>query len=153
LIRVAHYSSILQAFDDSKGVLYLSLNLVIANIILSIPLTMLWGIKGTALSTLIANIYNWIMMLRRISGHLDLKIYQVLPFGYYFRVLGVATAVGFLVWWSRFTLFAANNTLIGLAWSICTFFVLFGIVGSLTNVIGSDDWEKLRNWLSFKFLR
>jgi O-antigen/teichoic acid export membrane protein len=48
LLRVTNYGSILQAFGDTRGVFYLSLNLVLANLILSIPLTMMYGITGTA---------------------------------------------------------------------------------------------------------
>lgn len=153
LIRVTHYGSILQAFGDTKGVMYLSINLVIANIVLSIPLTIWLGITGTALSTLLANLYNWYIMLRRIGGHMDLKPSKVLPFPYYLKVLGTAAAVGLPVWWSRFQLFTEGQVLLGLAWSISVYLVLFGLAGSLLGVISSDDWQKLRNWLSLKFLR
>lgn len=153
LIRVTHYGSILQAFGDTKGVMYLSINLVIANILLSIPLTLWLGITGTALSTLLANLYNWYIMLRRIGGHMDVSPSKVLPFPYYLKVLGTAVAVGLPVWWSRFELFTEGQVLLGLAWSIPVYLLLFGLAGSLVGVISTDDWQKLRNWLSLKFLR
>src|SRR5699024_8450236 len=101
LLRVTDYGSILPAFGDTKGVMYLSINLEVANIILSIPLTMLWGINGTALSTLLANVYNWYVMLRRIGGHMELPPRKVLPFPFYLRVLGLSAAIGLPVWLSR----------------------------------------------------
>lgn len=153
LIRVTHYGSILQAFGDTKGVMYLSINLVIANIILSVPLTMIWGINGTALSTLLANLYNWYIMLRRIGGHMELKPHQVLPFDYYIKVLTTAALVGLPVWASRFYLLEESQTLLGLAWSIPVYLILFGSIGTLVGVISSSDWKQLRNWLSLKFLR
>ena len=153
LVRVTHYGSILQAFGDTKGVMYLSINLVIANILLSIPLTMWLGINGTALSTLLANLYNWYITLRRIGGHMDLKAREVLPFNYYLKVLGTAVLVAVPVWLSRFYLFGAEQTLAGLGWSISVYLLLFGIVGTTVGVITSKEWKQLREWLSFKFLR
>ncbi len=153
LVRVTHYGSILQAFGDTKGVMYLSINLVMANIILSIPLTMWLGITGTALSTFIANIYNWYIMLRRIGGHMELPAHKVLPFPYYLSVLGLAAVTGVPVWFSRFYLFEEAQVLLGLAWSIPVYLILFAVVGTLTNVIGDDDWKKFRSWISLKFLR
>lgn len=152
LIRVTHYGSILQAFGDTKGVMYLSINLVIANIILSIPFTMLWGIIGTATSTFIANIYNWYITLRRIGGHMDLPPRKVLPFPFYFRVLAVSILVGLPVWFSRFNFFAEEQVLMGLGWSIPIYLILFAVVGTLTNTITDDDWEKFKEWASLKFL-
>jgi len=153
LIRVTHYGSILQAFGDTKGVMYLSINLVVANILLSIPLTIWLGITGTALSTLLANLYNWYIMLKRIGGHLDLKPSKVLPFGYYLKVLGTAVVVAIPVWISRVYLFDEGQVLLGLAWSIPVYLILFSLAGSFFGVISSNDWKQLREWLSLKFLR
>lgn len=152
LIRVTHYGSILQAFGDTKGVMYLSINLVIANIILSVPFTMLWGIIGTATSTLIANIYNWYITLRRIGGHMDLPPHKVLPFPFYFRVLFISALVGLPVWISRFYIFSEEQVLGGLGWSIPLYLILFAVVGTFTNTITDDDWAKFREWASLKFL-
>ena len=152
LIRVTHYGSILQAFGDTKGVMYLSINLVVANIILSVPFTMMWGIVGTATSTLLANIYNWYIMLRRIGGHMDLPPHKVLPFPFYLRVLGLSVLIGIPVWYSRFYLFGEEQVLNGLGWSIPVYLLLFAAVGTLTNTITSEDWKKFRNWASLNFL-
>lgn len=152
LIRVTHYGSILQAFGDTKGVMYLSINLVIANIILSVPFTMMWGITGTALSTLIANLYNWVIALKKIGGHLELPAYKVLPFPFYLRVLFIAVLVGVPVWYSRFYFFGEDQVLGGLGWSVLVYLVLFAAIGTLTNTISSEDWDKFRNWISLKFL-
>jgi O-antigen/teichoic acid export membrane protein len=152
LLRVTHYGSILQAFGDTKGVMYLSINLVIANIILSVPFTMLWGITGTALSTLIANLYNWYIMLRRIGGHMELPPHKVLPFPFYLRVLVLSVIVGIPIWFSRFQLFGEEQIIGGLAWSIPLYLILFALAGTVTNTITDDDWKKFRSWVSLKFL-
>jgi O-antigen/teichoic acid export membrane protein len=152
LLRVTHYGSILQAFGDTKGVMYMSINLVIANIILSIPFTMFWGIIGTALSTLIANVYNWIWLLNRIGGHMELPAYKVLPFPFYLRVLGLSALIGVPVWMGRFYFVGEDQVIYGLVWCIPTYLLLYSVLGTLTNTIRSKDWENFREWISLKFL-
>jgi O-antigen/teichoic acid export membrane protein len=152
LLRVTHYGSILQAFGDTKGVMYLSINLVIANIVLSIPFTLLWGINGTALSTLIANIYNWYITLRRIGGHMELPPHKVLPFPFYLRVLALSAIIAIPVWYSRFYFFREEQVIGGLGWSIFLYLMLFAVIGTFTNTISDDDWKKFREWVSLKFL-
>lgn len=152
LMRVTHYGSILQAFGDTKGVMYLSINLVIANLILSVPLTMMYGINGTALGTLIANFYNWYITLRRIGGHMELPARKVLPFPYYLKVLGMSVLVAIPVWYGRFKWVSADQSLKGLLLSIVCFLTLFAILGTVTKVISREDWSQLKNWLMLKFL-
>lgn len=152
LIRVTHYGSILQAFGDTRGVFYLSVNLIIANIILSVPLTMMYGINGTALGTLIANFYNWYITLRRIGGHMELPARKVLPFPYYLKVLGVSALTAIPIWYGRFELIAENQVLKGLLVSMLSYLTLFSAIGTATKVISNEDWTQLKNWLMLKFL-
>ena len=152
LMRVTHYGSILQAFGDTKGVFYLSLNLVIANIVLSIPLTMLYGINGTAVGTLVANTYNWIITLRRIGGHMDLPAYKVLPFPFYLKVLGTSILVAGPVWYSRVAFIATESNIMGLVFTMSLFLILFSAIATLFGVIRAEDWHKFREWLLLKFL-
>lgn len=153
LVRVTHYGSILQAFGDTKGVFYMSLNLVVANIILSIPFTIWFGITGTALSTLIANIYNWLILLRRIGGHMELPFYKVLPFPFYFSVLGTSVLVAVPVWYLRMTFIPEESIIIGLIAGSTLFLISFAAAGTFLKVITADDWQKLKDWLMFKFLK
>ena len=152
LIRVTHYGSILQAFDDTRGVFYLSINLMIANLLLSVPLTMWYGIVGTGMGTLIANLYNWYITLRRIGKHMDLPSHRVLPFPFYLKVLGVSAITALPVWWARFELFTADRALIGLGFSIVVFLGLFSLLGTMLKVIRPKDWERFKNWILLKFL-
>jgi O-antigen/teichoic acid export membrane protein len=153
LIRVTHYGSILQAFGDTKGILYFSLNLLAANLILSIPMTWYFGIVGTALATLIANIYNWYIILRRIGGHMELPVRKVLPFPFYFKVLGVSILTAIPVWLARKFLIPAEQELVGLVFGMVTYLVLYALLATRLKVLTQDDWEKFRNWISLKFLR
>lgn len=153
LMRVTHYGSILQAFGDTKGVFYISLNLVAANVILSIPFTIMWGINGTAIATFIANMYNWYITLRRIGGHMDLPAHKVLPFPYYLRVLLTSVLVAIPVWILRDLLISPERDVIGLLFSISLFLVFFSLAGSLFKVITAEDWRQFKDWIFMKFMR
>jgi len=152
LLRVTNYGSILQAFGDTKGVLYLSMNLVAANIVLSIPLTYFYGITGTALGTLIANAYNWVITLRRIGGHMELPAYKVLPFGYYGRVLFLSAVIAFPVWYFRLLLINSENSVGGLVFTMGIYLLLFYIAGSAFGIISDEDRKQFKEWISLKFL-
>lgn len=153
LVRVTNYGSILQAFGDTKGVLYLSMNLVVANILLSIPLTILYGITGTAVGTLIANLYNWVITLRRIGGHMELPLSKVLPFPYYFNVLFTSAVLAIPVWWLRVSILEPDQPVPGILFIFLLYPLLFFITGSLTGVIGAADRQQFKNWILMKFLR
>jgi O-antigen/teichoic acid export membrane protein len=153
LMRITHYGSILQAFGDTKGVFYLSLNLVVANIALSIPFTIWFGIAGTAAATFIANMYNWYITLRRIGGHMDLPAHKVLPFPFYLKVLGTSVLVAIPVWYFRSLFFDTESVITGLVFGIVMYLFVFSVAATMLRVITSDDWKKLRNWLQLKFLR
>jgi O-antigen/teichoic acid export membrane protein len=153
LMRITHYGSILQAFGDTKGVFYLSLNLVVANIALSIPFTIWFGIAGTAAATFIANMYNWYITLRRIGGHMDLPAHKVLPFPFYLKVLGTSILVAIPVWYFRSLFFDTESVITGLVFGIVMYLFVFSVAATMLRVITSDDWKKLRNWLQLKFLR
>lgn len=152
LLRITHYGSILQAFGDTKGVFYLSVNLFTANVILTIPMTIWFGIAGTAAATFIANFYNWWITLRRIGSHMDLPATRVLPFPFYLKLLGVSLAAAIPVWLLRNAWIQADSEWIGLVFSTVTFLCLFSAAGSFTGAIRSDDWKKLANWLRLRFL-
>lgn len=151
LLRVTNYGSILQAFGDTKGVFYLSVNLVVANIILSIPLTIWFGIVGTAISTLLANVYNWCVTLRRIARHMEISVFKVLPFKFYGKVLAISLAVGIPVSIGRYYLLNQAAVWGRLGFSISLFLLLFGAVGTAAGIIKPKDWRDLKNWLSLKF--
>lgn len=83
---------------------------------------------------------------------MDIPAYKVLPFTFYFRVLGISVLCGIPVWLSRSYLIGEEQVLVGLAWSIPLYLTIFTALGTLLNIITRDDWKKLRSWLSLKFL-
>ena len=153
LLRVTHYGSILQAFGDTKGVFYLSLNLIVANIILSVFFTIWWGIIGTAVGAFLANFYNWYITLKRIGGHMEVAPFKVLPMKYYLKVLATAVAVAMPIWFGRYYFFTGAQHILSFVLSIIFYLAIFILVGSTAGVISKKDRMDLKNWLSLKFLK
>lgn len=153
LLRITHYGSILQAFGDTRGVFYLSVNLFTANIILTIPMTLWFGIVGTAAATFIANFYNWWITLNRIGTHMDLPATKVLPFPFYLKLLAVASLSALPVWIFRFVWIPAEVEWFGLLFTIVVYLGLFSAAGTISGVIRKNDWHKLNSWLRLRFLR
>lgn len=151
LIRVAHYGSILQAYGDTKGILQLAVQLVFLNIVLSIPFTIWFGIVGTATATLIANLLNWVLTLRKISSHIRLPATKVLPVKYYSKVILLSGTIGALVYYGIHMIQSMTD------WMLITlaFIVYMGLflgLGSMLKILEKSDWLNLRDLFSLKFL-
>jgi O-antigen/teichoic acid export membrane protein len=151
LIRVAHYGSILQAFGDTKKIVMLSLNLLISNVILTIPLTFYFGLIGAVIGTLIANLYNWVVTLKVIGGHLEVPWFKVIPFGNYFKIVGLSLVSGIMVM-TLSSLLLVESIVINLAWKSIIYLISFAFMGHFTGVISPKDRRDFLNWIQLKFL-
>ena len=151
LIRVAHYGSILQAYGDTKGILRLAVQLVLLNIILSIPFTIWFGIVGTASATLLANIVNWGFLLKKIGGHIQLPVKKVLPIKYYLKVVGLSSAIGIVIYFGMHQ-FKEFSDLMTISISFVIYISVFLGLGSMMNILEKSDWLNLRDLFSLKFL-
>lgn len=153
LIRVTHYGSILQAFGDTKGVFYFSLNLLTANVLLSVPMTIYFGIVGTALGTLIANLYNWLLILRRIGGHMELPFWKVLPFPFYGKVLALSLSIGAVMFTVKEYLLINIAPLYSILSISLVYLVMYVVASRLIGLISQQDWNALKHWAGLSFLR
>lgn len=153
LIRVTHYGSILQAFGDTKGVFYFSLNLLAANVILSVPMTIYFGIVGTALGTLIANLYNWLLLLRRIGTHMELPFWKVLPFPFYGKVLALSVGIGLLMFMVKEYWLVNIAPLYAILSISLVYLVIYVIASKLIGLISKEDWTTIKSWAGLSFLR
>jgi O-antigen/teichoic acid export membrane protein len=150
LIRVAHFGGILQAFADTKGILKLSIQLVVLNMVLSIPFTLLFGIVGTATGTLLANIINWVFTVKRIGRHLEIKAKKVIPFFYYSKVLGLSITIGVIIYF--FNAYFLSTNLISISVSFIFYIVFYLLFGNIFKILSKSDWINLKSLISFKFL-
>ncbi len=153
LIRVTHYGSILQAFGDTKGVLYFSINLLVANLLLSIPLTIYFGIVGTAAGTLIANLYNWLLLLGRIGRHMKLPFWKVLPFPFYGKVLLLSTLLAAPMIYLK-NVWLTGFDALPIILLIGTLFLLSYLwLAKRLKLISDEDWGSFTSWIGLSFLR
>jgi O-antigen/teichoic acid export membrane protein len=152
LIRVAHYGSILQAFGDTKGILRLSISLVVLNILFSVPLTIMLGINGTAIGTLLANIINWIFTLKRIGGHLEVKTSKVIPMKYVSKIFSISVASGLIIYFTSRYVSDSLNWIENLAISSLIFFAIYIVIGVLTKTIKKEDLVNLKEMFKLSFL-
>ncbi len=151
LIRVAHYGAVLQAFGDTGNIVRLSINLLVSNIVLTIPLTYYFGIIGAVSGTLIANLYNWVVVLHVIGKHLNLPWYKVIPFGNYFRVLFASVLAGMVIFGAGL-LITIDHTAIVLIVKVALYLVLFLVGGHLFGVISGSDRRYLLDIIQLKFI-
>lgn len=152
LIRIAHYGSILQAFGDTRGILRLSISLVVLNILLSIPFTIWFGITGTATATLLANVINWMFLLKRIGRHLKVSLFNVLPIVYYLKVMLISGGIGLVLYYVSLNYMSGFSELQTIGIVSGVFFTLYLAAGSIFKVIEKEDWNNLIELMKFKFL-
>ncbi|MFN1833687.1 lipopolysaccharide biosynthesis protein [Balneola sp. MJW-20] len=152
LMRVAHFGSILQAFGDTKGILRISINLVVLNLIFSIPMTLQFGIIGTAASTFLANLINMVILLRLIAGHLKVSPVNVLPILYYLKLLTLTVTLGAFGWAIRKFVFPEWSHTEGLLYVSVFYLTAFLLSGSALRLIEKEDWKNLGDALRLDFL-
>ena len=90
LHRVGEYGIMLRASGDTRQLWLASLLLLASNALLSLPLTLAFGMTGAAAGTLLANLIAWLFILTRIARVVDTKFSGVLPWGLYGRTLSIA---------------------------------------------------------------
>jgi len=96
LHRVTEYGGILRAAGDTRGLWLASLVLLGGNIVLSLPLTLAFGMVGTAAGAVVANLLSWVFALARIARIVRRPIRAVFPWAVYLRILAVAAGAAAL---------------------------------------------------------
>ncbi len=148
LHRVASYSAILKAIDDTRSITISAILLVVLNIILSIPMVKYMGISGPPTATLIANMFAWAYTLTKISKGLQVSFIKVFPFRFYIKTLTVAvlSAIPVVV---LGTLVHTSNTL-ELLLKVIAYLLVFSAAASFAKVYKKEDWLYLLGWVTFK---
>lgn len=146
--RVAAYSSIMKAIDDTKTITRSAIYLLIINVVLNIPLAFLLGIAGPPLATLIANFFTWGYSLNKIKTKLNVTLSEVFPFPFYFRTLLTAAAAAVPVLFLKYQLIFSYP--VKLVLLTTSYFVAYTILANLSGVVKKEDWRKLLTLLKLK---
>ena len=98
LHRVTEYGSILRAAGDTRSLWLSSCVLLGGNLLIALPLTLWFGMVGTAIGAVGANLLSWAFALSRISRIVQRPLRRVFPWPTYLRILAVSVAAGGAAW-------------------------------------------------------
>ncbi len=87
LHRVAEYGIVLRAAGDTRSLWWASFVLLAANALASLPLTLAFGMLGTAAGMLAANMCAWLFILGRIARVMNVDLRAVFPWSIYAQLL------------------------------------------------------------------
>ena len=116
-------------------------------------MTIYFGIVGTALGTLIANLYNWLLLLRRIGTHMELPFWKVLPFPFYGKVLALSVGIGLLMFMVKEYWLVNIAPLYAILSISLVYLVIYVIASKLIGLISQEDWTTIKSWAGLSFLR
>lgn len=90
LHRVAEYGLVLRAQGENRGLLLASVWLLVLNLVLGVPLVVVFGAVGAATAALLSNIGAWVYILAAIARSLDVGLRRAFPWRTYVEWLGIA---------------------------------------------------------------
>jgi len=151
LLRIAAFGNVITAAGKPQFVLQAAGLSFIANIVLSVPLTLWLGYYGTALGTLVSFIPMIVFYCARISAATGVPITKVYPTLDVLRVLSVLALPAAAAWVTKESL----NMHAGLEIGLCAAMIIvgFALIGTLTKTIKAEDWHYLKNWLTLRVLK
>ncbi len=140
--RVAQYGALLQAFGQTRIILFMTLTLLGINVGVSLVLTPLLGTTGTAIGTAIANLSGFGLFMRAAAPRLGVPWTQAMPWAYLGKT-ATSAGVAALVVTSLRALGLRDTTgpLPALLISLATFFVVHVALGRAWGVVSARDVE------------
>lgn len=145
LLRVANFGALVQAFGRTRAVLRVTLTVFATNLVLNIPLTLSFGVVGTASATLFANLVGAVLTFRVIGLNLHLHWWQALPVRAYLTTVATACTASALALCVRHLVLPDGlHVAVRLATSITVGLASYLLLGALTGLLQRDDLGLLR---------
>jgi len=143
--RVASYSAILRAIDETKTITYSAIYLLALNILLSVPFVLLLGMAGPPLATLIASFLTWGYVLHKIMAKLDVRLTEVFPVQFYLKTMATASLAAIPMLFVKYNMTLPN----GLMFAVLAigYLLTYSILASVFGVIQKEDWRRLTSAL------
>jgi len=148
LHRVAAYGPMLQATNQTRLLVRTSTLILLTNLVLTVPLTLLIGSNGAAIATVVANIPAWLLTLSRIGRAMGGGIGVALPWRFYLRSLLVTGALGLALHFLRPHLGDTIGMRIGIG--VPVYLASYLVVGRLTGIVSADDLWFLGGYFGLK---
>ncbi len=151
LQRVTAYGPMLQSIGETRSLLVTNFLLLATNVLLTYPFTIWFGFPGAAIATVCATIPPLVFTLWRISLGFGCSWRAVMPWRHYLATLALSAVIAFGVWLLRDYLPGSAGAKLGIGAAV--YIVTFVIIGRAVRLIGNDDLDYLKQWLSFRMLR
>lgn len=151
LQRVTAYGPMLQSINQSRALLVTSTLLLVTNLVLSYPFTLIFGFTGAAIATVVATVPPLLFTLWRIKGGLHTTWGGVMPWAHYAGTLALSASLALGLWYARAYLPGGAGTRLGLG--ALVYIVVFFVLARAVRLVGAEDVRYLTDWLSFKMLR
>ena len=151
LMRVAAYGPMLQSIGETRSLLVTSMLMLVTNLVLSYPFTLLFGFPGAAIATVSSLIPTLAFTLWRIKLGFACSWRDVMPWSHYLATLALGSAVAFGVWLLRDTLPVSPAARLGIGAAV--YVIAFTVLGRALRLIGADDLDYVKRWLTLDMLR
>lgn len=149
--RVAAYGTVIVAAGRPRYVFTAAILSFASNLVISVPLVLLIGFEGPAAGTLIAFVPTIAYYCWCIARSAGLPFRDIFPFVGWLKVVAVACVASVPAFAFKLTTdLPAGPSLLGEA---VILLATFGAVGTLTGLIGREDWSYMRSWVALKILR
>ncbi|MGE0403572.1 MAG: polysaccharide biosynthesis C-terminal domain-containing protein, partial [Kofleriaceae bacterium] len=135
----------------TRSLLVTSALLIVTNLVLSYPFTLIFGFTGAAIATVVATVPPLAFTLWRIAKSLDTTVARIMPWGHYLGTLALSAALAFALWYARDYLPGGAGTRLGLG--ALAYVTVFFVLARVVRLVGADDVRYLVDWLSLKMLR
>jgi O-antigen/teichoic acid export membrane protein len=149
--RVAAYGPMLQATNQTRVLLFTSVSIIVTNLVLTVPLTLLIGFEGPAVATVLAVVPQWFITLFRIGDTLQGGIGVSLPWRFYGRVMAVSCGLGGLLFVAYRA--AGLHPAVAVPAALVAFTLAYLPAGYLVGVIKREDVHYLARALTFGLIK
>ncbi|HIA03838.1 MAG TPA: hypothetical protein EYN66_18355 [Myxococcales bacterium] len=150
--RVAAFGVIIVAAGRPGLVLKAALLSLVANIIISVPLTWALGFTGPAWGTLLAFIPTVIAYCWCIGKATDIPLREIFPLWIWTKTLALTLVAAAPAIALKLTLPPMHAGLMLLVIAV-TLLTSYAILGTLLKQIHKEDWAYLGDWFKLRFLR
>jgi peptidoglycan biosynthesis protein MviN/MurJ (putative lipid II flippase) len=109
------------------------------NLILNVIFIQLFGLYGAPVGTLISNLIVLVLILRKTSSILRLKMFELLPYRFYVKTVSSAFAVCLFARFFAYKFWVSELVIV--LFSALVFLVGFFSLGVTFKLIGSEEKE------------
>ena len=151
MARVASFGAVILAAGKATYILRASLFALLANLVITVPLTFFLGFVGPAVGTLIAFIPTVGVYCHYIGKALNIPLTRTFPVVRWLQIVLIASIAALPSLGIKMAV--APHPATGLILYAVTTVPLFIVLGRMTRLIQPEDLKFAKDWLKLKFLK